>query len=106
MAITKSALLGRLLYLNEELRTTKCPEHTGTWRGLDWHINEGCSLGCDLTGWLPNNIKTQEDADKMFLQRRDDKVKHYKSIPIHWKPIDIKALEDMTVEELREGKDP
>lgn len=57
--IAKSALLGRLFYLGQEPRTTKCPEHNGHWSGIEWEDPERgqgnvCSHGCGLTGWLPN----------------------------------------------------
>lgn len=51
--ISKSALLDRLLYVGEPLRTKKCPTHKGTWSGLFGD----CEHGCELTGWLP----TEED---------------------------------------------
>ena len=50
LQITKSALLDRLLYCGESLRTEMCPTHKGRWSGL---FGE-CEHGCQLTGWLPN----------------------------------------------------
>lgn len=53
LQIRKSALLDRLLYVGEALRTEMCPKHKGTWSGVAWSENEGCEHGCGLTGWLP-----------------------------------------------------
>ncbi len=52
LAISKSALLARLLYDGEPVRTEKCPEHQGHWSGLEFGRN-ACPHGCQLTGWLP-----------------------------------------------------
>lgn len=55
---TKSALLARLIYAGEHLRTRKCPEHDGHWSGL---ASAPLSCGCgdspdgrwgNITGWL------------------------------------------------------
>lgn len=53
--ISKSNLLYRLIYLGEELRTEKCPEHKGHWSGISF--DNPCPHGCDvsdgnITGWL------------------------------------------------------
>jgi hypothetical protein len=49
----KSNLLHRLLYLDEDLRTKKCPEHNGVWSGCDWPpCPHGCSSGNNITGWI------------------------------------------------------
>ncbi len=48
ITIPKSNLLYRLLYLEQPLRTVKCPTHDGHWSGLD-----PCEHGCGSTGWLP-----------------------------------------------------
>jgi len=50
--ISKSNLLARLIYANEEPRTEKCPIHEGHWAGI---YPEPCPHGCDYTGWLPNS---------------------------------------------------
>lgn len=52
--IHKSALLARLLYGGEKLRTRKCPIHKGHWRGLESPGNR-CPMGCGLSGWLPES---------------------------------------------------
>lgn len=52
LMIRKSSLLDRLLYGGEKLRTRKCPQHEGTWSGLE-HNGNICPHGCHLTGWLP-----------------------------------------------------
>lgn len=54
ITVKKSNLLYRLLYLNEDLRQTPCPEHQGKWSGNHW---EPCPHGCQYTGWLPNPPK-------------------------------------------------
>lgn len=51
--ILKSNLLYRLIYLGEELRTEKCPEHRGRWSGYYWERPCECNSGLDVTGWLP-----------------------------------------------------
>lgn len=53
LAIMKSAMLGRLIYAGEGVRTEMCPVHKGRWCGLSAEANGGCDHGCDLTGWLP-----------------------------------------------------
>lgn len=52
LQISKSALLDRLLYGGEPVRTKPCPEHKGRWSGLEFGENM-CPHGCQLTGWLP-----------------------------------------------------
>lgn len=52
LLIHKSALLWRLLYCGEKLRTRKCPKHDGHWSGLE-HPDNYCPHGCQFTGWLP-----------------------------------------------------
>lgn len=52
LSIRKSALLARLIYGGEKLRTQKCPQHKGHWSGLE-HPDNQCPHGCGLTGWLP-----------------------------------------------------
>jgi hypothetical protein len=51
--IRKSALLGRLIYDGQKLRTKKCPLHQGRQH---MHIHLGfeaqCPHECDGTGWL------------------------------------------------------
>ena len=51
--IGKSALLDRLLYCGEPLRTRACPEHKGRWSGIAFDEANDCPHGCQLTGWLP-----------------------------------------------------
>jgi hypothetical protein len=53
LAIRKSNLLWRLIYLGEPLRTIKCPTHEGRWSGCDGFNRCACSSGHDITGWLP-----------------------------------------------------
>lgn len=53
MSITKSALLDRLLYRGESLRSRMCPKHKGKWSGIEWGPENACPHGCQLTGWLP-----------------------------------------------------
>lgn len=52
LQISKSALLARLIYGGEKLRSRKCLIHEGRWSGLPFMDNQ-CMHGCDLTGWLP-----------------------------------------------------
>jgi hypothetical protein len=52
LMISKSCLLDRMLYGGEPLRVTMCPDHKGTWQGIDWH-GDACKHGCGLTGWIP-----------------------------------------------------
>ena len=49
-AVRKSNLLARMLYGNEALRLTPCPNHLGHYSGQ--HV-EDCPHGCGHTGWLP-----------------------------------------------------
>lgn len=54
LAIRKSNLLHRLIYLGEPLRTEMCPEHKGRWSGCQPEpCPHGCSSGINVTGWLP-----------------------------------------------------
>lgn len=55
LAIQKSNLLWRLIYDGQPLRTKKCPEHQGHWRGVPFPHND-CEHGCDLTGWIPDDF--------------------------------------------------
>lgn len=50
--ISKSSMLGRLLYGKEKHRKRPCPVHNGSWSGLAFLGGEP-PCGCDLTGWLP-----------------------------------------------------
>jgi hypothetical protein len=52
LAIGKSNLLARLLYSGEKLRTKMCPEHKGTWSGIEWGPDGACPHKCQLTGWV------------------------------------------------------
>lgn len=54
LAIRKSNLLFRTLYLGQAMRTTKCPKHDGRWSGCTAEpCPHGCSVGMNVTGWLP-----------------------------------------------------
>jgi hypothetical protein len=53
LAITKSNLLWRLIYLDEDIRKEKCPIHKGHWSGIP-SLEGACPHGCQHTGWLPN----------------------------------------------------
>lgn len=67
LAVRKSCLLSRLIYVGEPLRTRKCPRHEGRWSGIPWpgaKCTHGpdckCASGCECiapcgcaTGWLP-----------------------------------------------------
>lgn len=67
LAIRKSCLLDRLIYVGEAPRTRPCPKHEGRWSGLPWpgskctHGDDcRCANGCECiapcgcaTGWLP-----------------------------------------------------
>lgn len=55
MGISKSNFLWRLLYLDQPVRTEKCPAHKGRWSGVG-----SCTYGCDQVGWL----KTPEMVEK------------------------------------------
>lgn len=69
LAIEKSALLNRLIYEGEDIRTEKCPVHKGKWSGCAFKLEEcaneqypqGCMSGSNVTGWLPTpeQIETQ-----------------------------------------------
>ena len=55
--IHKSALLVRLIYRGEKLRTARCPTHGGHLEMLEWlgdPAHPRCTHGCGGTGWLPN----------------------------------------------------
>lgn len=58
LAIRKSCLLSRLIYVGEAPRTVPCPEHGGRWSGCHFHQDDlRCSHGCGAlcgcnTGWL------------------------------------------------------
>lgn len=51
LQITKSSMLGRLLYGAEKLRTVKCPIHDGKWSGIE-HPDHVCPHHCGMTGWV------------------------------------------------------
>lgn len=56
LAIRKSSLLRRRLYLGEPLRTEKCPVHDGEWSGMFANRPEGCECygpSGEMTGWIP-----------------------------------------------------
>lgn len=52
LAITKSNLLWRLIYMDQDLRKEPCPIHKGKWSGVP--TIDFCPHGCEHTGWLPN----------------------------------------------------
>lgn len=54
LAIRKSNLLFRLIYLGEEIRTVACPVHEGVWSGCKPDGTCKCMSGFNVTGWLPN----------------------------------------------------
>lgn len=64
--VRKSSLLARLVYDKEKFRTVPCPEHQGLWSGLPGKWNGDCDAGCDLTGWLPEDVRIED----MMAQRR------------------------------------
>ena len=65
-AIRKSNLLFRMLFLGEPLRTTPCPTHKGKWSGCKELGTCDCQCGWDVTGWLPNEPRTeQQEIDAM-----------------------------------------
>lgn len=74
LAISKSSLLGRLLYEGEEFRTVECPEHKGKWSGLEFPESP-CPHGCNMTGWLP------QPNDPLHLARKRAK-EELESYPI------------------------
>lgn len=51
LAIHKSALLYRLIYIGQEVRKEKCSVHKGHWCGIPMSHND---CGCGFTGWVPN----------------------------------------------------
>ena len=57
LAVKKSNLLLRLIYMGEPLRTEQCPKHQGRWSGIPWPSKENrcecMDAGGQLTGWLP-----------------------------------------------------
>jgi len=60
--IEKSNLLARLFFGKEKLRTKLCPEHKGTWSGIEWGPENACPHKCQLTGW----IQEPEDEGKIL----------------------------------------
>lgn len=73
--IQKSNLLARLLYLNEPLRTQKCPVHKGHWDGQASLLN-GCTYGCNGTGWLrtPELVQKRLTRMRAFYKKTDEEV--------------------------------
>lgn len=60
--IQKSALLFRLLYRGEKIRTVRCPEHHGVLSMQEWIGNpshQPCPHGCGGTGWLPEGTTVE-----------------------------------------------
>jgi hypothetical protein len=56
LAIYKSNLLYRMVYLGEPLRTIKCPTHDGHWSGMHFSDKPPCECtdrAGNITGWLP-----------------------------------------------------
>lgn len=62
--ITKSNLLYRLLYLDEELRTEPCPTHKGSWSGCvpPDRACPYCMSGNNVTGWIDPNAVNRKNA--------------------------------------------
>ncbi len=71
LALTKSNLLHRLIYLGEKLRTRQCPVHMGRWSGCGQNCI--CNSGMNVTGWLPNDddelAKSHVPADAKLAHR-------------------------------------
>jgi hypothetical protein len=54
LPIRKSNYLWRRIYLAQQHRTEKCPDHKGTWSGYGTPPYVcACMSGYDVTGWLP-----------------------------------------------------
>lgn len=56
LAIYKSNLLYRMVYLGEPLRTIQCPTHKGQWSGMHFSDQPPCQCtdrSGNITGWLP-----------------------------------------------------
>lgn len=62
--IQKSALLWRLIYRGEKLRTVECPKHKGKWHGPEWIGMETCPHDCDGTGYLRSSAVTVSTTPK------------------------------------------
>lgn len=67
MALMKSCLAKRLVYMREGLRTRRCPIHKGEWSGC---YGEPCPAGCDTCGcccgWLPEDAPAIEGLGWTF----------------------------------------
>lgn len=56
LAIQKSNLLFRLIYMKLPARKKKCPVHKGSWSGCVWGDDVcECVVGSNVTGWLPDD---------------------------------------------------
>lgn len=53
LEISRSSLLGRLIYVGEPLRMQRCPIHDGRWAGRFERCPAGCNFETQITGWLP-----------------------------------------------------
>lgn len=71
LMIIKSNLLWRLLYLDEPLRTEKCPKHDGRWSGINT-----CTYGCASTGWLltPDLVEKRLNKLRKFYHHSDEEA--------------------------------
>lgn len=67
MALMKSCLAKRLVYLGEALRSRKCPIHDGEWSGCYF---ERCPAGGDTCGcccgWIPETADVLEGLGWTF----------------------------------------
>lgn len=61
--VSKSSLLGRLIYSKEKLRTKKCPLHEGHWNGQAM-MRGDCPHKCSGTGWLQEECLAVSDTDR------------------------------------------
>lgn len=71
LAISKSNLLARLFFTEEDVRPEPCPDHKGKWSGCDWKESGvgpcACTTGSNVTGWLPTDPKF---ADRTEWEKR------------------------------------
>ena len=79
MCLQKSALLLRLVYNGEPLRTEKCPIHKGQWSGCDDRADcfseeypQGCMSGSNITGWLP--LPETNERYKEFHRKKNESL--------------------------------
>ncbi len=73
LAISKSNLLARLFFTEEDVRVEKCPAHKGRWSGCDW--KEGgvgpcaCTTHSNVPGWLPPDLRFADRTE--WLKRME-----------------------------------